>query len=96
MGFPIGPFLHIAGRVGVAVLNSVGPVQALSRGVIGATGPAKADAVMEFALAELQAASSAVGHQVIPSPRVLTAIQAMVTASVELHAAIADAAHPAA
>jgi hypothetical protein len=93
MGFPIGKVLSVAGRVGLSVLTGVPAVQAFAAQVHGASGPAKADAILQLALAELQAAGVAVGHDVSPTPRVTAAIHALIDATVELHAAIAEAAH---
>jgi hypothetical protein len=92
MKFPIGKFLTVAGRVGVAVLTGVPAVQAFAQTLGGAKGEQKATAVLELALAELQAASVATGRDLSVHPGVVAAIRGLIDAAVAMHKAIADAA----
>lgn len=94
MGFPIGKVLSVATRVGLSVLTGIPAVQAFAQNVKGTDGAHKAQSVFDLAIAELDAASLAVGHSVRPTPRVEAAIKALIDAGVELHSAVADAAHP--
>jgi hypothetical protein len=75
MGFPIGKVLTVATRVGISVLTGIPAAQAFAQQVKGATNATKAASVFELAMAELDAASVAVGHSIAPTARIQAAGQ---------------------
>lgn len=92
MNIPWGRIISIAGRVAGTVLTGVPAIEKFTKQLGGASGATKAGAVLELALAELQAASVIVGRDLSVDPRVLAAIGNTIDAVAELHNALAAAA----
>lgn len=85
MKIPWGTIVHVAARVGSAVITGVPVTESLLKAIGDRSGADKKTAVLDLVRAELALAGGVVGKDLASDPAVLSASSALIDAYVHLH-----------